>query len=942
MAERDPTQRAVSERERVLHEELLRLHRELHPQATGPPRLHPDTRLDRELGLDSLARIELLARLEQRLGVVLREREGLAAATPAELLQALAGATPREAGVVLAAATELRAEALDLPDAARTLAEVLAWHAARHPQRLHVRFEGGDVDGAELSFGALQRAALQVAAGLQKLRIAPAEPVALMLPTHPDLLVAFFGVLLAGGVPVPLYPPARPADLADYWRRQAGILRNCMARVLIADAALLAHRHLIRGLTGPVEHVLTVKMLGTDAPAVEMPGMRADDLALLQYTSGSTADPKGVMLSHANILANLRAMGDVVGMSADDCFVSWLPLYHDMGLIGAWLGSLYYGTPLVLMPPQTFLLRPQRWLWAMHRYRATLSAAPNFALELCLHRIGDDELHGLDLRRWRLAFCGAEPVFPETLARFAARLAPFGLRGEALYPVYGLAENTLGLTFPPPGRATRVLRVDRDRLLEDAVAVPETDPAQASLDFVSCGLPLPDHEVRIVDEGDRELPDDRQGAVQFQGPSASRGYYRAEAATRGFLHGEWRDTGDLGFVHAGELYVTGRVKDLIIRAGRHLHPQAIEQRVGDLADVRRGRVAAFGTYAAPTGTERLVVVAETRLDDRAARDALQARIQAAVAEIAGEPADEVVLAAPGAILKTSSGKLRRAACRSAYEGGRLGVARRQLLVRVLLRGVAENLRRRMRRARALAYAGYAWALFGLMAVPAALATLARTGLPARWHAVRFLLEGLRRAVRVPLAIRMPAALPDGPCIFVANHASYVDVLLLVRALPRPVAFVAKAELQRRPLLGPLLARFGAVFVARLDPLRCIEVVHQAASGRRDFLFFPEGTFRRMPGLLPFHMGAFIAAADAGLPVVPVALVGTRALMRGDDWFPRRGALAVEFGAALRPRPGVEPWREALRLQAEARAFLLAHIGEPDAGAAGFVMPAGAL
>ncbi|HEX7113334.1 MAG TPA: AMP-binding protein, partial [Mizugakiibacter sp.] len=874
-------------RERVLHEELARLHRELHPHAARPPRLRADARLDRDLGLDSLSRIELLARLEQRLGVALHEREGLAAMTPAELLQALAHATPRAAAVELAAAAEIRVQPFEAPEDARTLNEVLAWHAARHPQRLHVHFEGGDADGAELTFGALHEAALRVAAGLQALRLAPGEPVALMLPTHPDFLIAFCGVLLAGAVPVPLYPPARPTDLADYWRRQAGILRNCAARVLLTDEALLAHRHLLRGLTGPVEQVLAVKVLGVGATTSEPASVDADGLALLQYTSGSTADPKGVMVSHANILANLRVMGDMVNIGADDLFVSWLPLYHDMGLIGAWLGSLYFGTPLVLMPPQTFLLRPQRWLWALHRYRATMTAAPNFALELCLHRVADDQLQGLDLQRLRLLFCGAEPVFAETLQRFAARFAPYGLRADAPYPVYGLAENALALTFPPLGRPPATLRVDRDRLLAEARGVPATDPARVSLAFVSCGLPLPGNEVRIVDEDDRELPDGHQGIVQFQGPSATRGYYRAEAATRGLLHGAWRDTGDLGFIHDAELYVTGRVKDVVIRAGRHLHPQSIEQRVGDLDGVRRGRVAVFGTQAPDTGTERLVVVAETRLDDRDAREDLHARIQAAVTEAAGEPADELVLAAPGAILKTSSGKLRRAACRAAHEAGQLGAPPRGAMARVLARGLAENLRSRLRRVRALAYAGYAWALFGLTAAPAALATLLLPDLPRRWRAVQRLLEGLRRAARVPLSIRGPAP-PAGPCIFVANHASYADTLVLARVLPRPVAFVAKAELERRALLGPLLARFGAVFVARLDPAHCVDVVRAAAAGRRDFLFFPEGTFLRMPGLLPFHMGAFVAAAEAGLPLVPIALRGTRMLMRGDDWFPRRG------------------------------------------------------
>ncbi|NCT66100.1 MAG: AMP-binding protein [Rhodanobacteraceae bacterium] len=921
----------------MLLAEIARLLAELHPDAP-PTAVRLDARLGRDLGLDSLTRIELLARLENRFHALLPEQQGLAAETPADLLRAFTQARPREAPITLAPPAVPGPMTLDPPLEAHTLADVLAWHATRRPAQLHVRFEGGEADGHELTFGALRAAALAIAGGLQRLGITPGAPVALMQPTHPDFLAAFFGVLLGGGVPVPLYPPLRPGELGEFWRRQAGILRNCEARVLVTSPAVHAHRHLVRGLTGPVEHVVTVAELTHGGDALAEPAvLAADALALLQYTSGSTADPKGVMLTHAHLLANIRAMGAAVRIEAGDRFVSWLPLYHDMGLIGAWLGSLYFGTPLVLMPPQTFLLRPQRWLWAIHRYEATMSAAPNFAFELCTHRIADADLDGLRLDRLRLAFCGAEPIFAQTLVGFHARMARYGLRREALFPVYGLAESALALTFPPLDRGPRVLAVARDRFLERGEAAPASG-TQAALEFVSCGAPLPGYQVRIVDAGDHELPDGRQGGVQFQGPSACLGYYHADAASARLRHGAWLDTGDLGFVHAGELYLTGRVKDLIIRAGRHIHPQAIEAAVGDLAGVRRGRVAVFGSHAPREGTERLVVVAETRLADAAARAALAARINAVCDASAGAPADEVVLAAPGTVLKTSSGKLRRAACREAWEGGRLGAPDRYHLPRVLLRGALENARHRLQRLRAAAFAGWAWTLLGLLALPAALAVLGLPTLGARWRAVRGLLELLRRGLAVPLAIER-AALPAGPCIFVANHASYLDALLLVRVLPRPVAFMAKAELARFALLGLLLRRLGAVFVDRFDSERAIAAVQRAAAGG-DVLFFPEGTLRRMPGLLPFHLGAFMAAHQAGRAVVPVALRGTRAALRDGDWFPRHVPLAATFGPAIPTHADLDTWHDALRLSADARAFLLEHSGEPDAREAGFVLSEG--
>lgn len=910
----------------ALLEELATLLRELHPHARVAPDLRLDARLDRDLGLDSLSRMELLARLEQRFRVRIPEKAGIAAETPNDLLRALAGASPLDSANATSVLELTRAERFELPVSAKTLVEVLRWHAERHPDRLHVHFEGGDADGYELTFGALHDAAGRVAAGLQAQRLHPAEQVALMFPTHPDFLICFCGVMLAGGVPVPLYPPLRPSDQAEYWRRQAGILRNCGARLLIGHEDLRAHRRLVRSLTG-IERLLTVSELLHAVASPEPVAVAAADLALLQYTSGSTADPKGVMVSHGNVLANLRAMGAVVGVTSADVFVSWLPLYHDMGLIGAWLGCLYFGTPLVLMPPQTFLLRPERWLWAIHRYRATLSAAPNFAYELCVHRIADGALEGLELGSLRLAFCGAEPVFPETLERFGSRFARYGFRRAALYPVYGLAENTLGLAFPPPGRGPRVLYIDRDRFLKSGSVSPSPSPGAATLAFVSCGLPLPGHELRIADDNDHEVPFDQQGRVQFRGPSACSAYYRNPEATRALKRGDWLDSGDLGFLHDGELYLSGRVKDLIIRAGRHLHPQGMEQAVGELPGVRRGRVAVFGSMAQSAGTERLVVVAETRLTDAAERQALHSGIQSAVEALAGEPADEVVLADPGTVLKTSSGKLRRAACRAAYEDGRLGAAGYPRLLAVLLQGVMRDVRRRLRWLRAVAFAGYAWALCAL-AVPAVLVAGLLPSLRTRWRAMRVLLELLRRATRIPVA-RTVVSPPSPPCIFVANHASYLDSLLLLLTLPRPVAFVAKEELARQPLLGWLMLRLGVVFVARFDPARCTAVVVEARRAERDFLFFPEGTFQRMPGLLPFHLGAFAAAADAGMPVVPIAIRGTRAVLQGDGWRPRHGPLAVKIGAAIQPRPGADRWAETLRLATAARAFLLVESGEPD-------------
>ena len=383
---------------------------------------------------------------------------------------------------------------------------------------------------------------------------------------------------------------------------------------------------MLRGPVASLRRVTTVEELEQHRRADIRPPVRADDVALLQYTSGSTGSPKGVVLTHGDLLANIRAMAGAVGADSSDVFVSWLPLYHDMGLIGAWLGSLCIGFPLVVMSPLSFLVRPARWLRAMSDYRATLSAAPNFGFELCARKARDDDLEGLDLSSLRMVFNGAEPVSADTLDRFETRFGRFGLRAEALAPVYGLAEAAVGLAFPPPGRPPLVDRIAREPLINAQVAIPAAVDRGDVLRVVACGQPLPGYEIRVVNRAGNVLGDRHEGRIEFRGPSATRGYFRNPDETRRLFDGEWLDTGDLGYLADGDVYLTGRAKDLIIRAGRNLHPEELEEAIGAVAGVRQGCVAVFATPDVRAGTERLVVAVETRVRDPAARDALRAAI----------------------------------------------------------------------------------------------------------------------------------------------------------------------------------------------------------------------------------------------------------------------------------------------------------------------------
>ncbi|MDG2571018.1 AMP-binding protein, partial [Vibrio parahaemolyticus] len=349
-------------------------------------------------------------------------------------------------------------------------------------------------------------------------------------------------------VPVPIYPAGRRSQLEDHLRRQAKVLSNAQARFLVTDDEVRPLARLVGNLVDSLDEIVTHANLASADPVTAPVPVKAGDTALIQYTSGSTSDPKGVVLSHANLLANIRAMGTAIDASSRDVVVSWLPLYHDMGLIGAWLAPLYFRACSVILSPQAFLSDPKRWLWSLHQYRGTISAAPNFAYELCLKSIRDDDIAGLDLSSVRYLMNGAEPVNPSTVVRFAERFAPYGLKPEALAPVYGLAESSVGLAFPPLSRAPIIDRVDRGALTGQGWARPAEPHDRSPLEFVACGRPLPGHDVRIVDEAGHVVPERREGRLQFRGLSATAGYFRNPEMTRALLAGEWLESGDRAYV----------------------------------------------------------------------------------------------------------------------------------------------------------------------------------------------------------------------------------------------------------------------------------------------------------------------------------------------------------------------------------------------------------
>ena len=906
----------------------------------APRRISLDTPIGTGIGLDSLAVVELRSRVEQAFEVVLPD-EVLAVGTLRDWLAAVRAArrgptqTPGATTQMPAAAAAALADAV--PAGAETLPGALAWHADAHPATLCIRvleFGDGSADGREITYGELDGRSREVAGGLRAAGLAPGDRVAIMLPTCPAFFSAFMGTLLAGGVAVPVYPPSSRAGLEEHVRRQAAILANAGASVLVTVPEAIVVGRVLRARVPSLRLVTTEPELRPESGSGPLPAVDPGDLALLQYTSGSTGDPKGVMLSHRHLLANIAAMGGAADAGPGDVFVSWLPLYHDMGLIGAWLAGLRFGFPLVVMSPLAFLSRPSRWLQAISRYHGTLSASPNFGFELCTRQVPAAELAGLDLSCWRLAFDGSEAVSAETLRRFAARFAGCGLRPQTLAPAYGLAEAGVGVTFPPPGRAFLTDVIDHEVLARTGRAAPAGPHARAAVEIVSCGRVLPGYRLRVADSAGRTLGERREGLVEFTGPSATPGYYRNEAATGALHHDGWTVTGDLGYVADGELYLTGRTKDIVIRRGRNLHPDQAEEAIGRLPGTEPGGVAVFGRPDPETGTERLVVAAETRLADAGTRGRLRDQIARLAAELLGGTPDAVLLAAPGSLPKTSSGKIRRRAASDLYREGTLGQparARRWQAARFALSGAAPRLRYGARAGARLGYAGCAWAVTVLVGAPAWLLIAVLPGPRARWAVLRQTARLLQKALGVPVTVsgKWP---PSGRFVIVANHASFIDGLVLAGCLTDPVCFAVAARFSGQPVAGRFLRRIGAEFVSPDRPQDAVAATRRLTAvlaAGRSLAVWPEGSLSPAPGVRRFHLGAFEAATAARAVVVPVGLHGTRTVLRPGSRIPRRARVHVAIGVPL--TAAGEGWPAAIALRDRSRAAVLELSGEADAG-----------
>ncbi|HSF40408.1 MAG TPA: amino acid adenylation domain-containing protein, partial [Thermoanaerobaculia bacterium] len=565
-----------------------------------------------------------------------------------------------------------------------TLIEVLRLRAEREPgRRAYTFLQDGEVEAGHCTYRELDERARAIAATLRATG-AEGDRVLLLFPAGLELIAAFFGCLYAGRVAVPAYPP-RSARMLP---RLRSIANDCRPAVALTTAQALPRLQAWFAADPEIEPFpwLATDEIGAErAEAWRDPELGGEHLAFLQYTSGSTSTPKGVKVTHGNLLHNQRLIQEACGHGADSVFVTWLPLYHDLGLIGNVLQSAYVGAHCVVMSPAVFLQRPWRWLEAISRYRATTSGAPNFAYDLCAGKAVGADLSTLDLRSWRIAFNGAEPVRAETLARFAAAFARCGFSPRALYPCYGLAEATLMVSGGDRGEPPVVGRflageLAQGRAVEALPGEVESGPARS---LVGCGRPLGGQRVLGVDPVSRvALAPGRVGEIWVAGPSVAAGYWgRAEESQEAFGaclatgEGPFLRTGDLGFFCAGELYVTGRIKDLIILRGRNVYPQDVEltaQRSHPA--LRPDAAAAFSPEA--EGEERLVLVLEVERSARVRETEIEeiaVAVRRAVAEEHEVQVYDVVLVGVGRVPRTTSGKIQRRACRALYQDGALEV-----------------------------------------------------------------------------------------------------------------------------------------------------------------------------------------------------------------------------------------------------------------------------
>jgi acyl-CoA synthetase (AMP-forming)/AMP-acid ligase II len=520
-----------------------------------------------------------------------------------------------------------------------------------------------------LRYDAVVESAARCAAALAERGVGHGDRVVLCLPTGPQFLVAFVGAQLLGAIPTAIAVPVRFGGAAGFEGQLKDLVGYLRPAAIVTTAAIIETLEHLADTSLVDGDALYARAMAQDAPTHPVRRPDGADLALIQCTSGSTGKPKGVMISHANLAANCEQFVRTVGWTREDTTVSWVPLYHDMGLITGIMCPLYSGGSTVLMPPTRFLRAPGDWLRHINTYRGAFAAAPNFAYGYVTARVTDEELEGVDLSCWRAAICGAEPIQPATARRFTERFARWGLPATAFTPAYGMAEASLVITSTRPAQQLVFDSIDRRRAVADGLVV-DADPDSAdAMQIVDCGEPVVGAQVRIVDGDGNELEENRIGLVQFRSPSRTTGYFNLPQDTAAAIfEPDWWNTGDTGYLRDGGLRITGRVKDLIIIRGANYFPSDFEQAAETVAGVRLGAVVAVGYRDEQSDSEELHLIVETELE-REQHETLRQCVAAAVSSRTGVRAAAIHLVPKRSIPKTTSGKLQRSKAREMFVEG---------------------------------------------------------------------------------------------------------------------------------------------------------------------------------------------------------------------------------------------------------------------------------
>lgn len=827
---------------------------------TGKDRLAesvtPKSSFQTDLGLSSLDLVELVVRVESKLDIEVPDEVAEEADTALAWAKAIREGSESAATKSAYRIVPPTGEPTELPVDATDLIDVLHWHAEHAHGRVHAHIlnEGS---GEAVTVDRLLDEATRVARGLISLGICRNDTVAILLPNSPAFMQAFFGVMLSGGVAVPIYPPADPARIAEYIQRQIHVLRAANIRFLISfDQAKPIARLLRVNLPSLIEvtNVADLRELGTRTSA-RLP--HRSDIAMVQYTSGTTQDPRGAILTHEGILNNLRAIGQAIQVNPMDAVVSWLPLASDLGLVGCWLFSLYHAVPITLLSPQEFLDRPESWLWAIHDSRGTLSAAPNFAYELATRRIPMWTLDGIDLSCWRIAINAGEAILPSTVTRFSQRFGRVGFNPHAITPAYGLSENSVALSIAPPGRAP-VIRNGH----------------------YSVGQPLAGTEVRLVDHHGQPVPDGQIGRLQFRGASACRGYLTHPVPDRD----AWLDSGDLAFRIENELHIAGRSKDVILRQGHQIAPEPIEETIAAVPGVRANSVAVIGRPDPTTGSELLAVVAETTAHNLRERARTETAVrQSAIAALGFTP-DQVLLIPPGTLPRTANGKLRRSTTA-------------QLLTQGLLGGQPPSPSSQI----TSLWAGNFTALLsrGLRHAAASIKDSTLT-LAARFVAFLYRLTGAdpQSGASAVLSALGWRPTPEGtqmrgPVVIVSNRCNWRDPLSVLSLVEGPAVLAGEESLLHLP---PWAARLVEPLVVRTP-----DEIRRALAAEKAVILFPDSILGTPVSRCRYHLRAIEAAQSAGANLLPfgMQIIRNKLFFRVGERIPTSGAAVADLRARVR-------------------------------------------